>query len=267
MRMDRRQSIRSRVLRWLVGLLSAAMLIWTLVPAVEFGIFNLGSVALLLAFTLLLSGSLFFPALCRMLARLRRSRAGRWGLRTAAALLAVCVGSVAVVAAMMADASTPADGGEEVRAVIVLGCQTDGYQPSPMLENRLEKAREYLLAHPDAVAVVTGGEGPGEGVSEAESMGRWLQENGIAPERILREDRSANTEENLKFSARLLRERGIDGRCAVVSDWWHLYRARHWARVSGLSMTPVACATPVSLLPVFFMREFCGVARLLVAGY
>jgi len=151
--------------------------------------------------------------------------------------------------------------------VIVLGCQTNGYDPTPMLLSRLERAKTYLDEHPGSVAIVSGGKGEDEGVAEAESMRAWLENHGIAPERILKEEQSANTEQNLQDSAELMRQHGLGTDAVIVTDWWHELRGIHWARQNGLSVGAEPCATWLSMLPVFAMRELCGVTRLLLLGH
>ena len=89
-------------------------------------------------------------------------------------------------------------------SVIVPGCQINGEEPSRTLRSRLEAARHYMEAHPDCLCVLSGGQGQDETISEALCMHKWMTSQGIPAERLLLEDRSATTLENLSFSAALL---------------------------------------------------------------
>ncbi len=104
--------------------------------------------------------------------------------------------------------------------VIVLGCQVKGETPTPMLCDRLNAALELLESNPNAVCVVSGGQGPQEHISEAEAMRRYLNERGIADKRIITEPLSTSTEENLRFSAELLSERGHRYRHGIDGTHW-----------------------------------------------
>lgn len=84
----------------------------------------------------------------------------------------------------------------------MLGAGLNGDKPSAVLEMRLEKARLYLQEHPQTVVIVSGGQGPTEPVSEAESMKNWLMEKGIPNSRIIMEDKSTTTAENIRYSLR-----------------------------------------------------------------
>ncbi|NBI92374.1 YdcF family protein [Lachnospiraceae bacterium] len=94
------------------------------------------------------------------------------------------------------------DTGENLDYILVLGAGLNGDKPSAVLEMRLEKARLYLQEHPQTVVIVSGGQGPTEPVSEAESMKNWLMEKGIPNSRIIMEDKSTTTAENIRYSLR-----------------------------------------------------------------
>ena len=84
--------------------------------------------------------------------------------------------------------------------VVVLGAKVNGATPSLTLKYRIDKAYDYLRENPDTVVVASGGQGPNEGISEASAMFNRFVGKGISPERILLEDRSTSTTENLVFS-------------------------------------------------------------------
>ena len=71
------------------------------------------------------------------------------------------------------------------------------------LARRLDAALAYLEENPKAYVVVSGGQGAGEDISEAEAMRRYLAARGIEESRILMEDKSMSTLENFLFSCLL----------------------------------------------------------------
>ncbi len=139
--------------------------------------------------------------------------------------------------------------------VIVLGAQVRGTRITESLLRRLKAAEKYLLRFKEAKVIVSGGRGPGEDISEAEAMAQWLEKKGIEPERIIKEDRSVSTRENLKFSRKYLRQK--DGSVLIVTNGFHLYRASLIARSEGYMDVELL---PASVNPVFFLnymvREF-----------
>jgi uncharacterized SAM-binding protein YcdF (DUF218 family) len=98
----------------------------------------------------------------------------------------------------------------ECGRLIVLGAGVNGTVPSLSLRERLDAAYDYLQEHPNTICVVSGGQGSGEDISEAECMYRYLVEKGIESKRIYKEDRSTSTEENMKFSLDIIKEKDID---------------------------------------------------------
>ena len=88
----------------------------------------------------------------------------------------------------------------------------------------------------------------------------------IAPERILLEDQSASTEENLAFSAALLREKGLSTDVAIASDNFHQLRAAIWAQRSGLTPQSAGCASPWFLTAGYWTRETAALLYMVVTG-
>ena len=109
------------------------------------------------------------------------------------------------------------------QVMVILGCQVKPWGPSVLLQDRLDKALDYLEDHPDLTIVVSGGQGPDEHISEAQCMYDYLTEQGVDGDQILLEDQSSNTWENIQYTQALLREKGIDaGEVVVVSNGFHL---------------------------------------------
>ena len=197
----------------------------------------------------------------------------RRGLRRLrlALTIALCLGFVCfliaeipVIRASRGDAETGAD------YLIVLGAGVNGSEPSLSMVNRLEAALEYLNAHPECVAVVSGGQGPGEDITEAEAMRAWLSRQGVTGERIVMEEQATTTAENLRYSFDLIRARdgGMEETSiAVVSSEYHLYRAEAMARRLGVNVSGVAGRTSLLVLRAnYFLREAFAVWYLWVFG-
>ena len=150
--------------------------------------------------------------------------------------------------------------------LIVLGCQVWGESPSRQLYYRIEAADEYLKRHPDAVAVLSGGMGPDEGISEAECMYRCLTARGIDPKRLYRETESTNTLQNLRFSAALMEREGLSGPVIVVTNGFHVYRALKIARDVGLPAEGLAAESDGPSMPFALLREAMALVKYALGG-
>lgn len=150
-----------------------------------------------------------------------------------------------------------AGGADDPKAdfVIVLGAGVTGNQPSRSLSERLKATQAYLEQYPDAIAILSGGQGDGENLSEARCMYEWLTERGVAPERLRMEDKATTTEENIRYSLELIgKEFGTRPEtAAVVSSSYHLARASLLAKAEGLQMLGVPAET---LHPLYYAQMF-----------
>ena len=147
--------------------------------------------------------------------------------------------------------------------VLILGAKLFGDKPSLSLQNRLDVALGYLHSHPKAKVVVSGGQGEDEDISEALSMSRYLMGNGIEKERILLEDRSTSTYENIKFSKNLYNIK----HAVVVSNTYHLYRAKIIANRLGMKMEALAAPTPRRSRKKAYIREYVAVMKTIFMDY
>ena len=159
------------------------------------------------------------------------------------------------------------DGDIDADYVIVLGAGLNGTKPSRSLADRLQATNDYLNAHPDSIAILTGGQGPGEDISEAQAMYDWLAAKGIEPERLIMEDKATSTEENLKFSFDIIGEELDSSSVAVVSSEYHLHRAKTMARMLGVELCGIPARTSYPVLMTnYFIREAFGMVHLYVYG-
>lgn len=139
--------------------------------------------------------------------------------------------------------------------VIVLGARVRDGKPSEILQKRIRAAYEYLQKHPEAKAVGTGGAAAPGGISEGKCIADTLHEMGIPADRILYEERSQTTVENMRFSLETIPDH--PGHIAVVSNGFHIFRAKYIlscfteAKVSGIA----APGGGVAVLH-YIMREY-----------
>ena len=144
--------------------------------------------------------------------------------------------------------------------VIVLGAQMKADGPSKALQYRLDEAIRYLNENPSSKVIVSGGQGSDEHISEAQGMYEYLVEKGIEKDRIIKEDKSVNTTQNLAFSAEYLdRERDS---VAVVTNNFHVFRAVKIAEKAGYQNVCGIAAKGEPFLQINnMMREFFGVMK------
>lgn len=222
-------------------------------------------------FAFAMTGHRFFAALLLGIALVivyfHYVKSRRWRAVAAAVLILGAAVFGVIEAPIVADARTDAPDGTEY--LIVLGAGLNGDVPSLSLTNRLTAALEWLEGHPDCVAVVSGGQGPGENMTEAEAMGIWLEARGIAPERIVLEPEATSTWENLANSFALIRERGgePDENCAILTSEYHLCRAKLMAADQGVEAYGVAARTSMPTLMInYFIREAFAVTYYRIFG-
>ncbi|MEU8521920.1 YdcF family protein [Streptomyces sp. NBC_01216] len=149
--------------------------------------------------------------------------------------------------------------------VVVLGAGlVGGRLVSPLLASRLDRGRriyEALEARAGVVPllITSGGQGPDEEVPESHAMADYLVERGFPGDRIVREERSRNTEENLVFSKELMDAHAPEAGCVIVTNDFHAFRAALTARRTGVDGQVVGSPTAAYFWPSATMREFAAV--------
>jgi len=148
---------------------------------------------------------------------------------------------------------------EKADYVIVLGAGLRGERPSLVLQNRINAAAEYLHSNSDCKVIASGGQGADELISEAEAIRRGLESQGISTERILMEDKSTSTQENLTFSRAYIPD---GSSVVVVTNRFHVYRACHIAHECGYTSVSGLGADNVRWLnPTNYLRECMAVFK------
>ncbi len=154
---------------------------------------------------------------------------------------------------------------ENVDCIIVLGASVRGERPSKALAYRINAAHEYLKNNPDTVAVLSGGQGKGEDISEAECMYRELTSLGIDGSRLFLEDKSTNTSENIKNSLELIGEEC--GSIAVVTNNFHVFRAKCLLGASYKGeIYAISASFNNPLVLHYAVREFVGFSHDAMVG-
>ena len=148
--------------------------------------------------------------------------------------------------------------------IVVLGAKVNGTEPSGSLRNRIQVGVEYLRDNPTTIAVLSGGQGSDEDISEAWCMYENMLAAGIDPARLILEEQSADTAANLRNSRSLIPEGASVG---LVTNNFHIFRALALARNQGWEdVRGIPVATTIFSLPHYLMREFVGVVYETVRG-
>ncbi len=254
-------AVFSKILQALILLPCVGCLVWLCLATV-----NEGTIIGFLLFGAIIVCTLFYKRIFSLLKRAWKHIAGKICIILGGAVIATGAFAAAFFSVQMANhMHKPLD---NVNAVLVLGCRVKGETPSSMLWHRTRTAYDVLCEFPDAVAVVSGGQGNGEDITEAEAMRRLLTEWGIDESRILIEDKSTSTAENFDFSVEILKQHGITDGIAVVTSEYHQYRASLYAKRSGLTDTGCySAATMRNYLLNSWIREWAALAATFVFGY
>lgn len=153
--------------------------------------------------------------------------------------------------------------------VVVLGAGVNGTVPSLSLRERLDAAYAYLVEFPECVCVVSGCQGDGEDISEAQCMYNELVKMGIDPNRVWMEDQATNTRENLRFSLDVIENRtgSRPEKIGIVSSEYHLFRAYLFARELDVGFFGIPTETSwLSLRVNYYLREIAAVWYYTILG-
>ena len=178
-------------------------------------------------------------------------------------LLVFCITEAFIIGASYGDPDMSCD------YFVVLGAKVREDGPSVSLWDRIYGAERYMKTHPEAIAVVSGGQGADEPMSEGQAMYNELVKLGIEPERIWIEDKASSTRENITFALDLIEEKTgtRPHTLGVVSSEYHLFRSELFARDCGVAFVGIPAKTSrASQLVNHLMREVAGVWQYLLLG-
>ena len=213
-------------------------------------------IALILFYTLMPLVGLKFPRFAKTLTRICT-------VCLVIGLLVVAVTEVFILKASLGDPK------EQVQYMVVLGAKVRESGPSVSLWDRIHAAADYLEEHPDTVAIVSGGQGPDEPMTEAKAMYDELIALGIHPDRVWMEEKATSTWENLNFTLDLIEEKTGErpGKLGILSSEYHLFRAKLFAKECGVEAVGIPARTSrLSQRINHFMREVAGVWHYLILG-
>ncbi|WP_246939265.1 YdcF family protein [Bacillus pinisoli] len=143
--------------------------------------------------------------------------------------------------------------------LVILGAKINGKEMSLALYNRVKVALRYLKENPQTIVIVSGGQGPGEDITEAEAMSTYLIKEGISVDRIILEDQSTTTYENLSYSMKLLNP---NKQMIIVSNDFHLFRSKMIAeRLGYKEVYTLPAETPWIVKPKLWIREYAAVCK------
>ncbi len=145
-------------------------------------------------------------------------------------------------------------------AGLVLGAALWDGRPSPALRERLDLAYQMYREGWVQYLILSGGKGD-EGPSEAEGMKQYLVEKGIPPDRLLLEDKSRNTAENIANSKKILLERNWNQIYLITHDY-HMYRALRLAERAGIDAAPAPVHSRVLFIPFYKTRECLSIIKM-----
>lgn len=140
--------------------------------------------------------------------------------------------------------------------IIVLGAGIKGEQVPPLLASRIDKGIEILKKNPKALVIMSGGQGKGEDIPEGEAMARYAINKGIDESKIIIEDKSTNTKENLLFSSKLMIKESP--RVGLVTTSYHVFRALILAKDLGIRCIGFGSVTKWYFTLNALIREFIG---------
>lgn len=148
---------------------------------------------------------------------------------------------------------------------VVLGAKVNGEVPSLSLQYRLDAALAYAVKHTHVQVVLSGGQGPGEDISEAEAMRRYLVDHGVSEDRLILEDESTSTYENLQLSFEKIPEEVEQ--ITIISSDYHLARAKYLAAKLGVEADVVVAQTPEVVERKLRLRERLALLKTVILGH
>ncbi|MGN1421569.1 MAG: YdcF family protein [Eubacterium sp.] len=219
---------------------------------------------ILISLCILFSG-IFYDSILFLIKKICSIRVGKICFCTfSTAMVALILCFATALGAVISYSSTNA---EKEQTIIILGCAVNKDKPSAMLTSRVNAACKYMRSNKNAVAVLSGGKGDGEYISEAECMYDLMIQMGIEKERLYIEDKSTNTNENIENSLKIIEENGLSKDIAIVSSDYHLKRASMIAEKNGIENPKrISASSGFFAVPTFYFRDALGVIKEFVIG-
>ena len=232
--------MKNKIIRIILAILFAIIFLLYIGPVITVREYNLGIIAGLGFDFLLLIYIIFFNKINLLIKNAKKKKAGKIMLNIISSILCICILISGVTFHNVLSSSFESK--EKSNVAIVLGCIVNGDKPGIFLKGRINAAYKYLNENPNAIAVLSGGQGNGENISEAQCMFNTL------------------TSENLKFSKALLEENGIETKkVTIITNDFHEYRASEFAKNNGLKALRYPSKTPWNGYMPFATREIFAI--------
>lgn len=248
---------------WLITAFRVLMIISSLLiiklyyAPLKVKILNAGNFFGLCVAAVLLIFAVFFNQIINLIKKIAQKKAGKAVLSV---LLAFVIAGTALFTGTLASViSNAKQSATNETTVIVLGCRIWGSRPSGALKARVNAAKQHLEKNEDAVAILSGGQGSDEDLSEAQCMYNLLVDAGIDPSRLYIEDKSTSTDENIAFSKKIIQENNLSMDVAVATTDYHQKRAKMICEKNGLKSTSLPSRSGKDTRATFFTREVFGV--------
>ena len=148
---------------------------------------------------------------------------------------------------------------QNIDTVIVLGARTDGYDISDTLRLRLDEAINYYNKNQSVNIIVSGGIGKGETISEASAMKKYLVENSVKSNNIIKENRAKTTLENIVYSIDIIEKLDLSKEVMIVTSDYHLFRAMTIGEILGLDTSGLCYESSISNKLYYMVREYPSV--------
>ncbi len=148
--------------------------------------------------------------------------------------------------------------------IIILGCAIrDDGTPLPLLKGRIDRALEFRNKQKeetgkDLIFITSGGQGKNEVISESASMKKYLMDQGVPESRIIEENQSENTYQNMKFSKEKIDAVNPDGKIAFATTNYHVFRSGIFARAVNMRAVGMGAKTKTYFWPNALVREIIG---------
>lgn len=171
---------------------------------------------------------------------------------------------VVLTAIIMTSAVSQPD--EQVECVFVLGAGLKGDKPTLVLKERLDNTLKYFEKNPEVKIIVSGGQGFGETITEAEGMKRYLVGQGIPEASIIKEERATSTYENMLFSKKLYESMYQTklNKVMLITNNFHMSRSKLLAKRAGLEPYGISSGTPFYIYPNVLLREYLATFKSLI---
>jgi uncharacterized SAM-binding protein YcdF (DUF218 family) len=251
-----------KILKIAVTIIAIIFLVWFIAPVILYRVINPGNILGILICLYFIFRFGFCKSYRKIRSAFRSKKIAKLFWNVANLCMVLFAVYAVVISGLMVYYSTIPP--VESSTAVVLGAQVRNGKASALLQQRIDAGEQYLNSNKNSVAVVTGGQGDDEAMSEAKCMYDNITADGIKSDRIYMEDKAENTYENIKFSYNIIKENNLNKNLAIVTDSYHQLRARLIAYKQNINTKIGAVNTHNNKIgiinyPTYFVREWIAV--------